>query len=395
MIKRSIEKKIKEDITKYPIVTLTGPRQSGKTTLLKNLFPDYDYASLEDPDKRDYAFEDPRGFLSQFKKKVILDEVQHVPDLFSYIQTIVDSIDEPGQFILSGSQNFLLLSGISQSLAGRTSILHLLTFTKRELEDKKVLTIKNLYSDSVDKRGKDLFQMMFAGFYPRIHDKKLQPEEWLADYFQTYIQRDVRQIINVTDIELFGRFVRLCAGRTGQLLNLSSLATDCGISHKTVQRWISLLESSFIIYRVLPHHKNFSKRMIKSPKFYFYDSGLVCYLLRIKSPDDLRLSPYRGHIFEGFCISEFIKSAYHQKIDPDIFFWRDSSGHEIDMIIEQGKNLIPCEIKSGETFTKNFVQGLQYWLKLSGTSPESAILLYGGDQKMIFKNINVFPWSML
>ncbi|RLC25060.1 MAG: AAA family ATPase [Deltaproteobacteria bacterium] len=395
MIQRSIEKKLREDITKYPIVTLTGPRQSGKTTLLKNVLPGYDYVSLEDPDERDYAFEDPRGFLSRFKKKTILDEVQHVPDLFSYIQTIVDNRDVPGQFILSGSQNFLLLSGISQSLAGRTSILHLLPFTKRELANKKVLTIKNLYSDSIQRSSKDLFQMMFTGFYPRIHDKKLPPQEWLADYFQTYIQRDVRQIINVTDIGLFGRFVRLCAGRIGQLLNLSSLAADCGISHKTAQRWISLLESSFVIYKILPHHKNYSKRMIKSPKLYFYDSGLVCYLLRIKSPDNLRISPYRGHIFESFCISEFIKSAYHQKITPDIFFWRDSSGHEIDMIIEQGEKLIPCEIKSGETFTKSFVKGLKYWLKLSGTSNKDGFLLYGGSKKMIFKNINVFPWSML
>jgi predicted AAA+ superfamily ATPase len=395
LIKRSLERKLKEDFLKYPVITLTGPRQSGKTTLLKSAFPNLQYVSLEDPDEREYASQDPRGFLSQFRSGVILDEVQRVPDLFSYIQTIVDDNDSAGQFILSGSQNFLLLSGISQSLAGRCSILHLLPFTKRELEGRSVLNVDRLPSELEYKMSKTLFQVMQTGFYPRIHDKKLIPQEWLADYYQTYIQRDVRDLINIGDVEVFSRFVRLCAGRVGQLLNISSLGEDCGVSHSTAQRWLSLLETSFIVFRSIPHHKNFSKRLIKSPKIYFYDSGLLCYLLRIKNHDDLRISPYRGNIFESFCISEFLKSAYHQKLDPGIFFWRDSTGHEIDMLIEQGHSLVPVEIKSGETFNSGFIDGLRYWINLTGYKAEDALLIYGGDKRMNFKGITIIPWQDL
>ncbi|MDA3886911.1 MAG: ATP-binding protein [Candidatus Delongbacteria bacterium] len=395
MINREIESKIKEAVKKYPVITLTGPRQSGKTTLLKNAFPDYDYVNLEDPEIRNYAIEDSRGFLSQFKKGVILDEVQRVPELFSYIQVIVDQEQQNGRFILSGSQNFLLLGGISQSLAGRTSIFHLLPFTKREIENRKPLVLENLIKESVKLSEYDLFKTVHTGFYPRIHDKNLDPQEWLGDYFQTYIQRDVRIILNVSDITLFSNFVSLCAGRVGQLLNLSSLGADCGISHSTAQRWLSLLESSFIVYRINSHHKNFSKRIIKSPKLYFYDSGLLCYLLRIKTPEDLRISSYRGNIFESFCISEFIKSSYNKKQNPDIHFWRDSTGHEIDMLIEDREKLLPVEIKSGQTFNSSFLDGVKYWIDLSGCNKNDAYLIYGGDKKITYKGINVIPWYLL
>ncbi len=396
MIKRALEQKLRYAAKKYPVITLTGPRQSGKTTLLKYIFPDYDYVSLEDPDSRKYAYDDPRGFLSQYRKGVIIDEAQRVPDLFSYMQGIVDTEKINGMFILSGSQNFLLLQSISQSLAGRASIFYLMPFTKRELEGEKPLELNT--ADLERRSNKDEFEIyksIHTGFYPRIHDKNLEPQEWLSDYFQLYVQRDVRSIINVGDINLFTDFVKLCAGRVGQLLNLSSLAADCGISNMTAQRWLSILEISFITYRHHPYHKNYSKRIIKSPKLYFYDSGLLCYLLGIKKPEDIRQSPYKGNIFESFVISEFIKSAYNRKELPYLYFWRDSTGHEVDMIIEDGQNLIPVEIKSGETFSSSFLDGLNYFINLSGVDANDAFLIYGGKQKMKYKGISVLPSSMI
>ncbi|HQO09573.1 MAG TPA: ATP-binding protein [Clostridiales bacterium] len=396
MIKRALEQKLRDAVKKYPVITLTGPRQSGKTTLLKYVFPDFDYISLEDPDSRKYAYDDPRGFLSQYRNGVIIDEAQRVPDLFSYIQGIVDQEKKNGMFILSGSQNFLLLESISQSLAGRASIFYLMPFTKRELEGGKplVLDANDIESRSLNDKF-DIYQSIYTGFYPRIHDKGLEPQEWLSDYFQLYVQRDVRSIINVGDINLFTDFVKLCAGRVGQLLNLSSLAADCGISNMTAQRWLSILETSFITFRLNPYHKNYSKRIIKSPKLYFYDSGLLCYLLGIKKPEDIRLSPYRGSIFESYCISEFIKSAYNRKELPSLYFWRDSTGHEVDMIIEDGQKLIPVEIKSGETFSSSFLDGLHYFINLSGGDAKDALLIYGGKQKMKYKGISVVPSCMI
>jgi len=284
MLKRTLEKKLKKAAKQYPVVTLTGPRQSGKTTLVKMAFPDYEYLSLEEPDHRAFAIEDPRGFLSQFSEKVILDEIQRAPDLFSYIQTIVDTKDISGQFILTGSQNFLLLQKVSQSLAGRCAVLHLLPFSLSELNQRRPLPIDSIGRQLPGKNrflNEKLSSVLFKGFYPRIHDKSLEPIDWLGNYFQTYIERDVRDVLNVGDLETFSRFVRLCAGRSGQLLNLSSLANDCGITHTTSKRWISILETSFIVFLLRPHYKNFSKRLIKSPKLYFLDTGLLSYLLRI------------------------------------------------------------------------------------------------------------------
>lgn len=291
----------------YPVVTLTGPRQSGKTTLVRAAFPEHAYASLENPELRQYATADPRGFLGQFRGPVILDEVQRTPDLFSYIQVLADEDGRPGRFILSGSQNFLLLRSISQSLAGRTAVLHLLPLSLAELhrrspfpldrlgrglpEPLEPLKPPDLPAPAATGEGLGLWDTLFQGFYPRIHDRGLPPEVWLADYVRTYVERDVRELINVVDLESFGRFLRLAAGRSGQLLNLTSLANDCGVTHTTARRWLSILESSFLIALLRPYHRNFGKRLIKTPKLYFLDTGLLCYLLRIRSPRSCVTTP--------------------------------------------------------------------------------------------------------
>ena len=397
MLKRILYNKLKEAAKQYPVVTLTGPRQSGKTTLVKMAFPDYDYISLEEPDHRAFALEDPRGFLSQFPEKVILDEIQRAPDLFSYIQTIVDTKDISGQFILTGSQNFLLLQKVSQSLAGRCAVLHLLPFSVSELSQRRPLPVSTIGRQLPGKNrslNEELSSVLFKGFYPRIHDKGLNPVDWLGNYFQTYIERDVRDVVNVGDLETFSRFVRLCAGRNGQLLNLSSLANDCGITHTTSKRWISILEASFIIFLLRPHFKNFSKRLIKSPKLYFLDTGLLSYLLRIRSAEDLRIHALYGGIFESYVISELLKNYMNRGEEHPIYFWRDSTGNEIDVLIDEGKNLTPLEIKAGQTVTADFFKGIRLWRKLSNDIEQRAALVYGGDRSYIRSDTYVYPWSI-
>ena len=397
MLKRTLAKKLKNAAKQYPVVTLTGPRESGKTTLVRKTFPNYEYISLEEPDQRAFAIEDPRGFLSQFSNKVILDEIQRSPDLFSYIQTIVDTKDISGQFVLTGSQNFLLLQKVSQSLAGRCAVLHLLPFSLSELKERKPLAVDAIGRKLPGKNrtlGDKLTPILFKGFYPRIHDKHLDPNDWLGNYFQTYIERDVRAIVNVGDLETFSRFVRLCAGRNGQLLNLSSLANDCGITHTTSKRWISILEASFIVFLMRPHYKNFSKRLIKSPKLYFLDSGLLSYLLRIRSAEDIRIHALYGSIFESFIISEFLKGYLNSGEEPAIYFWRDSSGNEIDVIIDQGDQLIPVEIKTGQTIASDFFKGIRFWKKLVKNDKLRAALVYGGERSYIRSDIYIYSWSV-
>jgi len=398
MIKRTIQTTLTKTARGYPVVTLTGPRQSGKTTLVRAAFPSYDYASLEDPDVRSFALEDPRGFLSQFGGPVILDEVQRTPELFSYIQTIVDQDDIPGRFILSGSQNFLLLRSISQSLAGRSAILHLLPFSLAELVGRRPLQVLSIGREVPRQGGplrSDLMETLFQGFYPRIHDKHLDPQKWLGSYYRTYVERDVREIVNVGDIESFSRFVRLCAGRTGQLLNLTSLANDAGITHTTARRWISILEASFLVTLLRPYHRNFNKRLIKSPKLYFVDTGLLCYLLRIRTPEDLRLHALRGAIFESFVLSELLKSSLNRGDEPDLSFWRDSTGHEIDIVIEEAGEAVALEVKSGATVASDFFSGLRYWRGLVGDPLAPAALVYGGDRSFRREGITVYRWSDL
>ncbi|RMH75572.1 MAG: ATP-binding protein, partial [Calditrichaeota bacterium] len=332
MIPRFLSARLQNAATRYPVITLTGPRQSGKTTLVRNVFSDYGYFSLERPDHREFALEDPRGFLQRAGERVILDEVQHTPELFSYIQPIVDEHHRPGQYILTGSQNFLLLEKISQSLAGRTAIFHLLPFAKRELLGEKPYHPDD-FPDMLSRSGEeypDLWEMLFKGFYPRLHDQHLDTREWLAGYYQAYIERDVRSVLNVGNLDRFARFVRLCAGRTGQLINFSSLAADAGVSHATVQRWLSVLQASFIVTLVRPHYENFRKRLTKAPKLYFLDTGLLCFLLDIRRVEDLPFHALRGAIFESFVFSELYKAYLNNGELPAIYFWQDVKRHEVD-----------------------------------------------------------------
>ncbi|MBC2716359.1 MAG: ATP-binding protein [Desulfobacteraceae bacterium] len=396
MIPRHLERKIRQAAEQYPVITLTGPRQSGKTTLIRAMFPDMQYFSMEDPELRHLAVEDPRGFFAQFQEKgVILDEVQRTPDLFSYIQTRVDEVDRPGQFILSGSQNFLLMKNISQTLAGRCAIFHLLPFSLNELRQLSHPPLEDMGQEILsipEPKNTNLFDLLFSGFYPRIHDKKLDAQEWLKNYTQTYLERDVRDLINIGDLEAFRRFMGLCAGRAGQLLNLSSLASDCGITHTTAKRWLSVLETGFIITLLRPHFQNFNKRLVKSPKLYFLDTGILCYLQRIRSPEDLLLHASRGAIFENYVVAELLKRRLHDGMDPDLYFWRDSAGHELDIIIDLGNQLIPVEVKSAQTIAKDFFKGLNYWKTLAKKASAPAALIYAGKRSLFQKNTAVYSW---
>ena len=398
MLQRTLTRTLRQRATQYPVVTLTGPRQSGKTTLVRSAFPKHAYASLEDPELRAFADSDPRGFLRQFRGPVILDEAQRVPDLFSYIQILADEENRPGRFILSGSQNFLLLRSISQSLAGRTAVLHLLPFSLAELLERAPFPVEKLGLElprPKRKRGEGMLATLFRGFYPRIHDRDLEPEVWLADYVRTYVERDVREIINVTDLEAFGRFLRLCAGRNSQLLNLSSLANDCGVTHTTAGRWLSILEASFLVRLLRPHHRNFGKRLIKAPKLYFLDTGLLCYLLRIRSPEELAFHASRGAIFESFVVSELTKGFIHRGMEPDLYFWRDAAGHEVDLVIDRGSELVPLEVKAGETVTGDFFRGLTFFRDLAGNPTGPAGLVYGGGRTFTQHGVKVYSWGVL
>lgn len=398
MIQRTLSGVLRERASQYPVVTVTGPRQSGKTTLVRAAFPEHAYASLEDPELRSFANSDPRGFLGQFAGSVILDEVQRVPDLFSYIQILVDEEDQPGRFILSGSQNFLLLRSISQSLAGRTAVLHLLPFSLAELRQREPFPVERIGRElpaASREPGEGLLETLFRGFYPRIHDRGLDPTTWLGDYVRTYVERDVREIVNVPDLETFGRFLRLCAGRNGQLLNLTSLATDCGITHTTAKRWLSILETSFLITLLRPHHRNFGKRLIKSPKLYFLDTGLLCYLLRVHSAEDLRYHASRGPIFESFVLAELTKRFLNQGREADLYFWRDSTGHEIDIVIDQGSTLVPVEVKAGQTIAGDFFANLTFFRGLAGDPAGPAALVYGGDRTFEQQGVKVYGWEVL
>ncbi len=395
MLKRHLAAKLIDAAGHYPVVTLTGPRQSGKTTLVRATFGEHAYVSLENPDHRQFALEDPRGFLDQFQAGVILDEVQRTPELFSYIQGLVDERDEPGRFILTGSQNFLLLQSISQSLAGRCAVLHLLPFSHSELKGQPPMSLDEvgLSPPRPLPGGAGLFGTLLAGGYPRIHDKHLEPQDWLANYYQTYLERDARDVLNIGDLDALGRFIRLCAGRCGQLLNLSALANDAGISHTTARRWLSALEASFLVYLLRPHHRNFSKRLIKSPKLYFLDTGLLCYLLGVRGEDELRIHASRGAVFESWVIAEALKTCYHRGEVPRLYFWRDSAGHEVDLLIDRGPTLVPVEIKSGQTVSADFFKGLTYWRQLPGQAEAPAALVYGGDESHTRRNVEVVSWN--
>jgi len=379
MIKRDLSLNLKLLAGQYPVVTVTGPRQSGKTTLVKSIFPDWGYVSLEEPDIREFASIDPRGFIAAFPKHYILDEVQRAPNLFSYIQTHVDDLGEQGIYVLTGSSNFGLMAGISQSLAGRVAILELLPFSFSELEQAGRLP------GSIE-------ELMFTGAYPRIYDMNLEPSRWYSNYVATYLERDVRQIKNVTDLSAFQHFLKMCAARSGQILNLSALGNDCGITHNTAKAWLSILQASYIVYLLRPHFKNFNKRLIKSPKLYFYDSGLLSYLLGIPSPGSLNTHSHRGYIFETWVISELLKGRMNRGLKENIYFWRDNVGHEIDCIAEKGDRLLPLEIKSGKTVSSDFFKGLAFYIELSKDLAVQPTVVYAGETDQPRKNGNVLAW---
>lgn len=365
---------------KYPILALTGPRQSGKTTLLKSLFADYTYLSLENPDTRQYAESDPNGFLAEFNNKVILDEVQKAPHLFSYLQGVVDQSGIMGQYILSGSQNFHLMNNITQSLAGRVALFKLLPFDFSELSEAQLL------SD-------DYAECIIKGFYPAIFDRNIPSKVFYANYVQTYVERDVSELLNIRDAKLFRNFLSLCATRAGQLLNLNALANECGITQPTAKAWLSVLESSYIIFLLHPFHKNYSKRIVKTPKLYFYDTGLVSYLLKITNPLKLKSDGVKGALFENLIIAEKVKQNYHNYKQQDMWFWRDSVGREIDLIIQEEEIPDIYEIKSTETITNKLFDGLNFFETLAGESIRSKTLIYAGKDNQNRSYAKVKGWK--
>ncbi|MBN2036073.1 MAG: ATP-binding protein [Chitinispirillaceae bacterium] len=378
MVPRILAKSINHLIAKFPILFITGPRQSGKTTLLKSCLPKFTYVSLENPDNLDFATSDPRGFLSRYYKKCIIDEAQRAPKLFSYMQQVVDDAHEPGMFILSGSQNFLLMERISQSLAGRVAVLNLLPFDREELINGK------LAPGSIE-------EALFMGAYPRLFDMHIEPNDFYPNYMTTYIERDVRQLKNVTDLTVFQQFIKLCAGRCGSLLNTVSLGNDCGITHNTVRSWLSLLEISFVVFLLPPYYVNFNKRIVKSPKLYFYDTGVACSLLGIRSADELSMHPMRGPLFENYVLIEFLKYYHHHGRRPELFFWRDKTGHEIDCIVEKGQKTIPVEIKSGQTVNDDYFKNVRYFNELS--RKKGGFVIYGGKEPQPRTEATVLGWK--
>lgn len=379
-IPRQAQTLVQQLLAGFPIVTITGPRQSGKTTLAKAIFADRPYYSLEDPDVRAWAQEDPRDFLAQLADGGVIDEIQRVPDLLSYLQTLCDNDGRMGRFLLTGSQQFGLIAGISQSLAGRSAFVELPPFSWPELS-------------KVSRLPESLESACLSGGYPPLYDRPLTPQQWLPAYVTAYVERDVRQITQVQDLDSFQRFVRLCAGRSGQILNYAALGTDCGITAQTARAWIGILEASYLVFLLRSHHRNFNKRLIKAPKLYFYDSGLLCWLLGITEERHLITHPLRGAIAESAIVAELRKGAVNRGLPPALWYWRDSNGLEVDVIIEQGGQIRPIEIKSGHTLASDATTALNRWTALAGNQTLPPTLIYGGSQTMQRKGVSVLPWQ--
>lgn len=364
-IKRAAAVKIKEALGKYPVVALTGPRQSGKTTLCKMIAPDFTYVNLEDISIRDFAKTDPKGFLETYKGGIIIDEIQYAPNLFSYLQVYTDERQQNGEYIISGSQNFLMMENISQSLAGRVSLFNLLPFTVDELK-----------SGGFDFESWENY--LLQGAYPRKWVNDIEAADFYENYLRTYVERDVRMLKNITNLDQFQKFIQAIAGRTGQLFNQSSLGNELGLDNKTIDSWMSVLEASFIAFRLKPYHNNFNKRLVKTPKLYFYDTGLAAYLLGIRSLQDLELHFAKGQLFENFILLEKIKKSWNHKTQEKFFFWRDSTGNEVDLLIERGQELLAVEIKSGKTINTEFFKNLHHFKKIKADAP--CFLVYGGNE---------------
>lgn len=377
MIDRQIEEEIKILKDEFPIIAILGPRQSGKTTLSKKIFKEYEYVSLEDYDVREFAENDPRGFLNRYKENIIFDEIQRAPKIISYLQTHVDKMRKNGKIIITGSHNFLLTEQISQSLAGRVGIVKLLPFSIKEIENLNIS--KN--------------ELIFKGFYPRIYDQGIRAETFYKNYISTYIEKDIRQIKKITKLDVYIKFMKLLAGRTGQELNLTSIGEECGVSHNTILEWISVLEASFLVYRLKPYYKNYNKRIVKKPKIYFTDTGLVSSLLGIKKKEELDYHFLKGGIFEGFVVNEVLKANYNIGEKYEIYYWRDNHKKEIDLIIDIGIKQLGIEIKSSETVNEKYFDGLKYWKELTKIDADNLYLIYGGKENMKRNGMNVVSWN--
>ena len=379
MIARDAEKTLIRLAKSFPVVAITGPRQAGKTTLAKAVFKDKPYVSLENPDEREFAQNDPKRFLARFPNGAVLDEVQRCPALLSWLQGVVDERGVMGDFVLTGSAQFDLIEGITQTLAGRVGRVELLPLSSSELK-------------AANQLPNSLSQMLIQGGYPALYDRKITPQDWFSNYVATYVERDVRQLISVRNLGQFQTFLKMCASRTGQLINLTSLGADCGISAVTAKQWLSVLETSYIVTLLRPHHSNFGKRLVKTPKIYFLDSGLAAWLMGIRSAETLETHAARGALFESWVVSELYKKRLNGGLPIDLYFWRDNTGNEVDLIIEKEKGLQPIEIKSGSTYASDWSQGLKKWQALAKNSSLEPAILYGGESNFERESLKVWGW---
>ena len=380
MIPRTAAALLDEIRSGYPVITLTGPRQSGKTTLARAAFPGKPYVSLETPDEREFAASDPRGFLARWKEGAIIDEVQHVPALLSWIQSDVDAAGAMGRYVLTGSQNFSLMAHIAQSLAGRSALVQLLPLSITEL-------------NAAGQTPADLDGMLLRGGYPALYARPLNPARWLADYTMSYLERDVRQITQVQDLSTFQRFLRLCAGRTGQLLNLANLAQEAGVAQSTARAWLSVLEASYIVFLLPPHHRNLGKRVVKAPKLYFVDAALAASLMGIQTIGQLAVHPLRGALFETLIVTEFLKARFNSGFPSNLYFWRDNVGLEVDLLLDEPEGLRPIEIKSSATVTEDLLKGLRKWMAVAGAAAQQPRLVCAGPDNYTRSGIEVRRWQ--
>ena len=384
MVNRDVEPRLKSLARQFPAIVLTGPRQSGKSTLCQKVFAHLPYTTLESPDVRAFAREDPRGFLKQFPQGAILDEIQNSPQITSYLQEIIDREPAPGRWILTGSHNLSVMESTSQSLAGRAAVMHLLPLARQEVV-------------AFSPHPKTLNDTLLTGGYPRILDRKLRPADWLSSYVAAYLERDVRSLANIGDLVAFQRFAQLSAGRISQLLNLSSLAADCGISQPTAKAWASVLEASFIIFRLPSYHGNVSKRLIKMPKLHFYDSGLAAWLLGIRDVAQLDVHPLRGCLFESWVVSEIIKQRFNQGEANGVHFFRDKAGLESDVLVQGRKTLKLVEVKAGQTISSDWAANNQKIMGLFAKTRQavSCVVVYGGSEQQERNGVTYLPWHAI